>query len=279
VSPDSLGLMLGVIGTGNMGQALIRGALAAGLYLPEQVMATNLDGDVLTGLSEELGITACTDNTTLLQRSDVILLAIKPQGLKALCSEVGTAWRPEHLVISVLAGIPCRAIEDAAIQATEAVQLPVVRVMPNTPALVGQGMSGWALGRYATEDHGAQVAALLNSVGASVRVEEDQIDAVTATSGSGPAYVFYLVESMQRGAEALGLDSDTARQLVAQTLLGSARLLIESGEQASELRRKVTSKGGTTAAALAVFEGQGVGDSIVAAQAAAHARAKELGSS
>jgi len=266
--------MLGVIGAGNMGQALIRGALKAGVVHRNHVVASRRNAAALQALQEELGIATTTDNAALLAECDVVLLCIKPQGFAELLAAHRELFRPDQLLISVAAGITTRSIEDAV-----GAPIPVIRVMPNTPALVGEGMSPYCRGRFANEGHALLSAQLLASVGKAVFVREELIDAATAVSGSGPAYVFYLVEAMQRAGEALGLPEHLAQALVRQTILGAAKLVVESADSPAELRRKVTSKGGTTAAAISVFENSGTAETVRQAMTAAFKRAGELGES
>jgi pyrroline-5-carboxylate reductase len=172
-------------------------------------------------------------------------------------------------VISIMAGIPSQKIAGGK-------PIRVVRVMPNTPALVGEGAAGIAAGEFATEADLAVAEKLLGAVGAAVIVKEEEIDAVTALSGSGPAYVFYLLEGMLEAAEKMGLDKEVARKLALATVSGAAKLMQETGEGADVLREKVTSKGGTTAAAIDTMEARGVKDAVVAALLAAQARSGEL---
>ncbi len=265
-------LTLGVIGAGNMGRALIGGAVADGVLAPDQIIASDLQAAGLAELAAELGIGTTQDNHALVAQADILLLAIKPQGLPDLMTSLAGAFRPGHVIISVLAGITTRGLEDALGR-----DLPVVRVMPNTPSLVRAGMSAYCTGRFADDSHAALTAALLASVGESVRVPESLMDPVTAVSGSGPAYLFYLAEAWQAAAQNLGMEPALARTLVNQTILGAAKLLDDSTESAATLRRRVTSKGGTTAAALKVLEDADVADTVNTAIAAACARAQELG--
>lgn len=267
ISPSTFG----VVGAGNMGQALIRGALQASLLPPENIVAADLRVDVLDTLRAELGIQVTTDSVALIRQADVVLLAIKPQGFSAFLSQFASEFRAEQLIISVAAGITISVIERSI-----AAEVAVVRVMPNTPALVGQGMSAFCLGRNASAAHATWTADLLDAVGRTVQVDETAMDAITATSGSGPAYLFYLVEAMQAGAEALGLPPELALQLAKQTVLGASTLLHQSPETPATLRSRVTSRGGTTAAALNVFDQAGMKDTIVQGLRAAADRAAEL---
>ncbi|MCB9789044.1 MAG: pyrroline-5-carboxylate reductase [Deltaproteobacteria bacterium] len=265
---------LGVLGAGNMGQALVRGALAAGLASPSQVIASSLDGDTLRAFAAETGIRAAASNREVVEAARVLLLAVKPQQAGEVLDSVAGLIGPHHLVVSIAAGLTTRLLEAHLPEGT-----PVVRVMPNTPSLVGAGAAAWCLGSAATAEHGAQAARLLEAVGEARAVDEGLMDAVTAVSGSGPAYVFLMVEAMTRAGVAAGLDPELAAALVRQTVLGAARMVAETGVAPSELRRRVTSPGGTTAAAIAVFEGGGfeelVRDAVLAARERGAALARE----
>ena len=187
-------------------------------------------------------------------------------------SQCQAAFRADHLVISIMAGIGTRRIEESV-----GLDVAVVRVMPNTPALVGEGISPYCLGQFAEQRHGELAAALLSAVGETICVDESAMDAITATSGSGPAYVYYLMEAMEEGAQQLGLSPELARKLVRRTVIGTAGLLSESDESAAELRRRVTSPGGTTAAAIGTLEDGQYAQLVTNALQAAHRRAGELG--
>jgi pyrroline-5-carboxylate reductase len=262
---------LGVIGAGNMGEALIRGALNAGLLQPANIVAADPRAERLHELESQLGIATTTDNNALLGDCNLILIAVKPQVLGALWAEC--AFADHHVVLSVVAGATTRAIE-----AGVGKPLAVVRVMPNTPALVGQGMSVFCLGRHADREHADVAAALFGSVGLCKEVPEQWLDPVTAVSGSGPAYVFLLAEAMQAGAESLGLPADLSAELIQQTLVGAAALLQQSDVSAAALRQRVTSPGGTTAAAIGVLEDGRFRELMEAALHAARQRAADLGS-
>lgn len=263
---------LGVIGAGNMGEALLRGVVHAGLVGPDRVVASDPASERLTQLHAALGIRTTHDNVELVRASDVIVLAVKPQMMTAVLEEIAGSVRVEQIVISIAAGITTASIEDAL-----GLPLPVVRVMPNTPALVGEGASAYCRGRFATAEHALVTQAILDSVGIAVEVAESLMDPVTAVSGTGPAYIFYTLEAMIAAAVELGLPDDLARRLVKQTVLGAARLVMDSGEEPDRLRARVTSPGGTTQAAITHLEGAGykkvVGDAI----RAACVRAGELG--
>jgi pyrroline-5-carboxylate reductase len=202
----------------------------------------------------------------------VLLLAVKPQDIDALLGLLGPHVTAEHLVVSIAAGVPTARIEAALPAGT-----PVVRVMPNTPALVDEGMSVLSAGAHATEAHLDEAETLLSPVGQVRRVPENQQDAVTALSGSGPAYFFFLVEAMIDAGILLGLPRTVAADLIVQTALGAAVMLRDSGEHPVQLREAVTSPGGTTIAAIRELERHGVRAALIAAIEAAHQRSVELG--
>ncbi len=257
-----------------MGEALIRGALKAGVVQRNRVVASRRTEDALLRLQEELGIATTTDNAALLRDCEVVVLGVKPQGLVALVESQRGHFRADHVVLSIAAGVTTRTLEDAI-----GLPVAVVRAMPNTPALVGEGMSPYCRGRHADESHALLAAELLSSVGKAIHVPESLMDPITATSGSGPAYVFYLVECLNRAAEEIGLPEHLGRALIRQTILGAAKLLVEAHESPAELRRRVTSPGGTTAAAIAELEAGHFPELVTAALVAACRRASELGRS
>jgi len=261
---------LAIVGGGKIGEALLAGLVrragsAAGIVLvgrsPERTaaVATRYGVDV-------------TDLAGAAARSRVLLIAVKPQDVGVLVEELAPHVGPGHLVVSVVAGVPTARIEAALPAGT-----PVVRVMPNTPALVEAGMSVLSAGAHATEAHLDEAEGLLSSVGAVRRVPESQQDAVTALSGSGPAYFFFLVEAMIDAGILLGLPRTLAADLIVQTAYGSAVMLRESGEHPVQLREAVTSPGGTTIAAVRELERHGVRAALIAALEAAHDRSVELG--
>ena len=263
---------LGVIGAGNMGMALVEGALSVSLVAPSRVLAscrTQARRDAVLSKHPEIRFVS---NQELLASCDVVLLAVKPQCLKDVLAETRGCWREEHLVISVLAGVPTEALENGI-----GCELAVVRAMPNTPALIGEGMSAYCGGRFANADALKMAGRILRAVGKVVVVDESLMDPVTATSGSGPAYVFYLAENMMKAAETMGLNKDEAALLVTQTIFGAAKLLLEQGNAPDVLRRQVTSPGGTTAAAIDTLDKDDFSGIVQAALLAARDRAVELG--
>ncbi|MEM6458034.1 MAG: pyrroline-5-carboxylate reductase [Planctomycetota bacterium] len=261
---------LGFIGAGNMAEAIARGAVSAGV-LEAVAMAAADPSDERLSVFESFGVKRTADNAALIASCDAVLLAVKPQVLPTLAGDLASIDAERQVVVSIMAGLGSAKISEIAGK-----PLRVVRVMPNTPLMVGRGMAGVALGNHARPGDDDLAMRLFGACGEAVRVEEHELDAVTAVSGSGPAYVFFLAEAMQRAADELGL-SGHARQLVNQTILGSAELLASSDEPPAELRRRVTSPGGTTAAAIAELERREVADAVVAALRAARDRSVELG--
>lgn len=259
------------LGAGNMAEALVRGVLGGGVCDASCVTVTDVRAERLAFFRDVLKVHATESNRDAAAKADVLVLAVKPQSLADVLKELDGVLSKKTLVLSIAAGITTRWIEDRVAEGT-----CVVRAMPNTPALVGRGISAICGGRWAAEGNLGTAERILGSVGKVVRVAEKDMDAVTAVSGSGPAYVFFLIEAMMKAAADLGLSDAVARELVNATVEGSARLIMETGVDAAELRARVTSKGGTTAAALGVLAAGGVSEKWVEAIKAAHRRAKEL---
>jgi pyrroline-5-carboxylate reductase len=258
------------IGAGNMASALIHGLLAHGSARPEALIASDVRDEALAALANEHGIVTTRDNARACQ-AEIVVLSVKPQVLPALLPELAPKLNSSSLVISIAAGVPLAVIEGL---------LPgrrVVRAMPNTPALVGAGATALAAGSGASGDDLANARAIFESVGVVVEVAEDLLDAVTALSGSGPAYVFYLAEALVEAGRHVGLSDDVARVLALQTVFGSAKLLQESGEAPADLRRKVTSPNGTTEAGVKTLEALRVREAVSACVTAARDRGRELG--
>ncbi|SNR96423.1 pyrroline-5-carboxylate reductase [Geodermatophilus pulveris] len=260
---------LAIVGGGKIGEALLSGLVrrsgSGGIVVCERhpERAAELGG--------RYGVPALS-LAEAAARARVLLLAVKPQDIGALLGALAGSVDAGHLVVSVAAGVPTSTIEAALPDG-----VPVVRVMPNTPALVDEGMSVLSAGAHADERHLDEAEALLAAVGRVRRVPEAQQDAVTALSGSGPAYFFYLVEAMVDAGILLGLPRDLAADLIVQTALGSAVMLRDSGEHPVQLREAVTSPGGTTIAAVRELERHGVRAALIAAIEAAHDRSVELG--
>jgi pyrroline-5-carboxylate reductase len=260
---------LAIIGGGKIGEALLSGLIRRGGT--DGILVCERSPERARELSERYGIPA-VDLGGAAVRARVLLLAVKPQDIDALLTRLAEHVDDGHLVVSVAAGVPTARIE-AALPAG----IPVVRVMPNTPALVDEGMSVLSPGAHAEEADLDEAEALLAAVGKVRRVPENQQDAVTALSGSGPAYFFYLVEAMVDAGILLGLPRTLAADLIVQTALGAAVMMRDSGEHPVQLREAVSSPGGTTIAAIRELEKHGVRAALMAAIEAAHARSVELG--
>ncbi len=262
--------MIAIIGTGKMGEALLSGLLRAGRPPSALVAAVRRD-DRAAELRERYGVLV-TDAASAAKMADTLLLAVKPQDMNRLLEEIASAVAADRLVVSVAAGITTAFIERRL-----AGEIPVIRVMSNTPVLVDEAMSVISAGAYAGEEHLCLAEELLRPVGKVLRIPESQQDAATALSGSGPAYVYYLVESMVDAAILLGMARGAALEMVTQAVYGAATMLRESGEHPVILREAVTSPGGTTISAIRELERHGVRAAFLAAIEAARDRGRELG--
>jgi pyrroline-5-carboxylate reductase len=262
--------VVAVLGAGKIGEALLSGLLSAG-HAPDELLFTERYPQRCAELTRRHGV-AGVDVATASKRADVLVIAVKPQDIEDLLDELAPNIRPDTLVVSLCAGLPTALFERRLPD-----QVPVVRVMPNTPMLVGEAMSVVSAGRHARPEHLARVEAILISVGKVLRVPEAQQDAVTALSGSGPAYFFYLVEAMIDAGILLGIPRAAATQLIIQSAVGAAAMLRDSGEHPVTLREAVTSPAGTTIMAIRELEIHGVRAALIAAIEAARDRSAELG--
>jgi pyrroline-5-carboxylate reductase len=254
-----------------MGEALVAGLLASGWKKPEDIVVTARSSERLHELRSAHGVDTTLDNPEAVAGAEVIVLAVKPQDTDALLASISTAVTPEQTVLSVIA-----AIDTASIEAGLGSSVPVVRAMPNTPSIVHEGMAGIAAGRHAGEEHLKLAIEVLSHVGRVVTVPEPYLDAVTAISGSGPAYFALLAEAMIEAGILLGLSREVSTDLVVQTMLGSAKLLRDERMHPVELREMVTSPGGTTIRAIRVLEQSGVRAAFLNAIQAAMERSQEL---
>lgn len=262
---------LGFIGAGNMASALIKGLLVAGV-LPDRIVASDVKGERLEQLGLVHGIRTTRDNHSLVREANVVVLSVKPQVIDKVLTEIGGEVRGEQLVISVAAGVPIDALE-----ARLPARSRVVRAMPNTPATVQAGATAVAAGAHALEDDLRIARELFEAVGRVVVLDEALLDAVTGLSGSGPAYIMLIIEALADGGVKVGLHRDTALLLAAQTVFGSARLLLETGEHPGRLKDMVTSPGGTAIAGLHTLESGALRKTLIDAVEAATKRAAELG--
>lgn len=263
--------VIGIIGAGAMGEALATGVIRAGLVEPERLYVTDVRKERLDYLRAKLGVSPLSDNRQLVGASQVVILAVKPPIVAPVLEEIAPVITAAHTLISIAAGITLSFMEQHLPPG-----VPVVRVMPNTPCLVGAGASAFALGRYARSEDAALAREIFAAVGIAVEVPEDQLDIVTGLSGSGPAYVYLLIEALSDGAVRLGLPRHVAVQLAAQTVYGAAKMVLSTGEHPAALKDAVTTPGGTTAAGLFALEEAGVRAAFARAVERATRRAAEL---
>ena len=262
---------LAVLGGGKMGEALVGGLLASGWRTADEIVVTGRREERLAELSKSYAVEVTTDNSAAVAGADVVVVAVKPQDMEGLLAEISADVNPEQTLLSVVAAIPTSFIEEHL-----AASVPVVRAMPNTPSVVHEGMAGIAAGKNADEAHLAVARDVLEHLGRVVTVSESYLDAVTAISGSGPAYFALLAEAMIEAGILLGLSREVSTELVVQTMLGSAKLLRDEHMHPVELREMVTSPGGTTIRAIRVLEQSGVRAAFLNAIQAAMERSQEL---
>lgn len=263
--------ILTFVGAGNMAEALVRGIIHAKLLPPQRIRVTDRDRRRLDHFQATFGVEEFESNVEGIRGAQVVVVAVKPHVVADVLQEIKAGLAPGTLVISIAAGVTTSRLEKYLPAGTR-----VVRVMPNMPAMALAGVSVYCLGTCASEDDARLVESLFQSVGVVVRLDEKHLDAVTALSGSGPAYVFYLAEFMMQAGHEMGLDPQTAKTLTLGTIRGAARLMEETGPEPDELRQKVTSRGGTTAAAMEVLESGRVREKFIQAIRAAQKRSREL---
>ncbi|QRK07542.1 pyrroline-5-carboxylate reductase [Archangium violaceum] len=260
------------LGAGNMAEALIKGLLRAGTARPESLIATGRRSERLETLQRTYGVRTTLDNLAAAREADVVVLSVKPQALDKVLVQVAPEVDPHKLVISVAAGVPIAAMERRLGAGAR-----IIRTMPNTPSLVGAGACALSRGEHASEEDLAVATRIFQSVGTTTVVDENLLDAVTGLSGSGPAYIFLIIEALSDAGVKVGLPRYTALKLAAQTVLGSAQLLIETGSHPGQLKDQVTSPGGTAIAGLHTLEAGGLRTTLINAVEAATRRARELG--
>lgn len=265
-------LRIGFLGAGKMATALARGWLAAGLASADRVLASDPMPQAREAFSEATRLRTTADNREVVAASDLLVLAVKPQSMRALLTEVRPALTGRHLVLSIAAGVSLRQLAEGL-----GADRRLVRVMPNTPCLVGASASAYSPGEAATPDDVALVDRLLNAVGRAFRLPENLLDAVTGLSGSGPAFVYVMIEALSDGGVRVGLPRDVATALAAQTVFGAAKMVLETGEHPGVLKDMVTSPGGTTIAGLHALERGGLRATLIDAVQAATQRSMELG--
>ncbi len=262
---------IGFIGTGKMGQSLIKGLLNAGIN-NQDIYASDVYEPGLIALRDETGIKTSTDNSDTIENTEIVVLAVKPQILKKVLSGIADGITKDKLVISIAAGVPLKNIEDELQQGTR-----VVRVMPNIAATVAEAASAVCAGTGATEEDMQITLEIFGLLGSAIPVTENLMDAVTGLSGSGPAYIFPVIEAMADGAVLEGLDRQSALTLAAQTVLGAAKMVLETGSHPAELKDMVTSPGGTTIRGVHTLEESAVRAAFMNAVIASSRRSKELG--
>jgi pyrroline-5-carboxylate reductase len=271
MAAESSSFTVGFVGAGQMATALAKGFLAATTVSPESIVAH----DVVAGTSEQFqratGGKVLQSNVEVAKAADVVFLAVKPQQMSQVMDDLRNGLRPDHLIVSIAAGVSLKTLGGGL-----GTGCRIIRVMPNTPCLVGCGASAFSRGPLAT-DHDAQlVQRLLSNVGTAVEVPEKLLDAVTGLSGSGPAYVYQIIEALSDGGVRMGLPRDTATRLAAQTVLGAAQMVLSTGQHPGALKDAVTSPGGTTIAGLHALERGGLRGTLMDAVEAATERARQL---
>ncbi|TFG14568.1 MAG: pyrroline-5-carboxylate reductase [Promethearchaeota archaeon] len=262
---------LGIIGIGNMGSAFIRGILTSQVVKAQNIIIYDINKELLTKKSKEYNIDNAENNIDLVQKAQNILIAVKPQIIDSVLQEISSSITKEHILISIAAGITIAHIKEFI-----TTQTGIIRVMPNTPALIGAGASAISFNENTKEKDLEYVKKILKSIGIVVELEEKHIDAVTGLSGSGPAYVFVIIEALADGGVKMGLSREIALKLAAQTVLGASKMVLETGKHPGELKDMVTSPGGTTIAALHEIEKGKLRSTLISAVEAATLKSKSI---
>lgn len=265
------GRKIGFIGGGAMGEALVTGLFRAGLVSPSQVYISDISEQRREQLRQKLGVNTTADNCTITREADIVIISVKPYVAAFVLKEIAAVARPGQIFVSIAAGVTISQIESCL-----AGPIPVIRVMPNTPCLVGEGASAVSAGKHAGEESIKAAMAIFNAAGKAVEVPESLLDCVTGLSGSGPAYMYLVLESLIEGAVRLGLPGDIARELAAQTMLGAAKMVLQTTEHPAKLKNMVTTPGGTTAAGLFALEEGALRSVLMKAVAAATQRSCEM---
>lgn len=265
-------LQIGFIGAGQMATALARGFIQAGVVTANQIVACDVSPDAASKFRNQTSGNIVTSATAVLSQSSIVFLSVKPQHVAGVLAELQPVVTEKHLIVSIAAGISLARLSSGLGRAVR-----IIRVMPNTPALVGAGASAFARADTATAEDGQKVLQLLSTVGLALEVPEKLLDAVTGLSGSGPAYVYQFIEGLSDGGVRMGLPRDVATRLAAQTVLGAAQMVLTTGQHPGLLKDAVTSPGGTTIAGLHALEQGGLRGILMNAVQAATVRSKELG--
>ncbi len=267
-------LNIGFLGAGKMATALAKGFVSAEVAFPKEIIASDPHDTARKNFAAELGSKTTVSNLEVAEFANVLILATKPDQVSAALSEIRGAFSEKHLLISIAAGVTIAKLEGTLPNGAR-----VIRVMPNTPALVGAGAAAFALGKNATTADGEIAKKLLSAVGVAFQVKENLLDAVTGLSGSGPAYVYQFIEALSDGGVAAGLPRDVATKLAAQTVLGAAKMVLETGQHPGALKDQVTSPGGTTIEGLHELEKGKLRATVMNAVRAATEKSKKLGNS
>jgi len=265
-------LTIGFLGAGKMATALARGFIRAGIVTSKEVMASDVSRAALASFVKQTGAKQAGSNLELVRFAQVVILAVKPDQVAGVVSEIREGFTQKQLLISIAAGVPIAKLETGLDIGSR-----IIRVMPNTPALVGESATAFALGKFASPADAQLAMRLFSAVGIAFQLKESLLDAVTGLSGSGPAYVYLFIEALSDGGVAAGLPRDVATRLVAQTLLGSAKMLLETGEHPALLKDMVTSPGGTTIEGLHELEKGKFRGTLISAVRAATEKSKKLG--
>ena len=262
-----------ILGTGNMGQALVSGLVGSGSSKPQDIICTDIREAKLKAIEKQYGVQTSTSNLEAVSRADIIIYAVKPQIMATVLNETAEKLDMSKLIISIAAGVPMEAIESCLNK-----ELRLIRVMPNIAAAVKEAATAIAAGKHASKEDVQLAMEIFDSIGKSVFIQENYLmDAITGLSGSGPAYIFLIVEAMADAGVKVGLSRQEALFLSAQTVLGAAKMLIETQEHPGQLRDKVTSPGGTAIAGLATLEEGGLRTTLIHAVEVATNRSRELG--
>ena len=264
-------MSIGFIGNGNMGGAIIGGIIAKNIEAPQNIIVSDINFEGLKKTSEKYGVKTSTDNKETAKNSDILFLSVKPNVVYKVIDEIKDYIKPETIIVSIVAGQSIEKLENAFGKA-----IKLVRVMPNTPALVGEGMSGITVNSNVSEAEAQRVLSIFNSIGKAEIVPEKLMDAVTAVSGSAPAYVFMFIEAMADAAVMGGMPRNQAYTFAAQAVLGSAKMVMETGKHPGELKDMVCSPGGTTIEAVKVLENKGFRAAVMEAMDACVEKSKNL---
>jgi pyrroline-5-carboxylate reductase len=263
---------IGVIGTGNMGEALISGLLHSRSSIPENIICSDIRKDKLRAVKEAYGVATTSNNLSVVDASEIVVYAVKPQIMASVLRETAPGLDMTKVIISIAAGVPLAAIESCLNK-----DLRLIRVMPNIAASVKEGAAAIAAGKHVLKDDLKIAKAVFDSVGKSVIIEEELMDAITGLSGSGPAYIFLIVDALADAGVKMGLSREDALFLSTQTVLGAAKLLMETNEHPGRLKDRVTSPGGTAIAGLHTLEEGGLRTTLINAVETATRRSRELG--